>query len=206
MPEVFFLLYLRRFQSMEVQIVSFLAMLHQDYLAGSFQNRIHILDPHICDPVNVNLGIQHEALEILVADQLRQQPVVKFARSQYFDCIITQMQSVQLCAWVIFSFCYHFKKDNRKIKYLFNAVRASMWVYFTTIFLLLIWTPHWVKSLSIRLEIRTVINVFAPGNFMYGRVCVAFLLSLTIFIGFLCHYKWIVHTERQENQRLKNEK
>ncbi len=108
--------------------------------------------------------------------------------------------------WVIFSFCYHFQKDNRKIKYLFNAVRASMWVYFTTIFLLLIWTPHWVKSLSIRLEIRTVINVFAPGNFMYGRVCVAFLLSLTIFIGFLCHYKWIVHTERQENQRLKNEK
>ena len=55
---------------MEVQIVSFLAMLHQNYLAGSFQNRIHILDPHICDPVNVNFRIQYETLEILVADQL----------------------------------------------------------------------------------------------------------------------------------------
>ena len=45
------------------QIVSFLAMLHQNYLAGSFQNRIHILDPHICDPVNVNFRIQHKPQE-----------------------------------------------------------------------------------------------------------------------------------------------
>ena len=65
---------------MEVQIVSFLAMLHQNYLAGSFQNRIHILDPHICDPVNVNFRIQHETLEIPVANQFRQQPVVELAR------------------------------------------------------------------------------------------------------------------------------
>ena len=43
MPEIFFLLYLRRFQSMEVQIVSFLAMSHQNHLAGSFQNRIQML-------------------------------------------------------------------------------------------------------------------------------------------------------------------
>ena len=81
MPEIFFLLYLRRFQSMEVQIVSFLAMLHQNHLAGSFQNRIHILDPHICDSVNVNFRIQHKPLEILMADQLRQQPVVELACS-----------------------------------------------------------------------------------------------------------------------------
>ena len=108
--------------------------------------------------------------------------------------------------WVIFSLCYHFKKENRKIKYLFNATRASMWVYFTTIFLLLIWTPHWVKILSIRLEMRTVINVFAPGNFMSGRICVAFLLSLTIFMGFLCHYKWVEYNERKEIKRSKDEK
>lgn len=108
--------------------------------------------------------------------------------------------------WVIFSLCYHFKKENRKIKYLFNATRASMWVYFTTIFLLLIWTPHWVKILSIRLEMRTVINVFAPGNFMYGRICVAFLLSLTIFMGFLCHYKWVEYNERKEIKQSKDGK
>ena len=40
-----------------------------------------------------------------MADQLRQQSVIELARSQYFDCIITQMQSVQLCVWVIFLFC-----------------------------------------------------------------------------------------------------
>ena len=81
MPEIFFFVYLSCFQSMEAQIVSFLAMFHQNHLAGSFQNRIHILDPHICDPVNVNLGVQHEPLEIFMADQLRQQPVVELACS-----------------------------------------------------------------------------------------------------------------------------
>ena len=40
-----------------------------------------------------------------MADQLRQQPVVEFSRFQDFDCIITQMQSVQFCVWVIFLFC-----------------------------------------------------------------------------------------------------
>mgnify|MGYP002972114554 CR=1 FL=1 len=45
------------------------------------QHGVHIVDAHICDPVNVNLGVQHEALEILVADQLRQQPVVELACS-----------------------------------------------------------------------------------------------------------------------------
>ena len=81
MPEIFFLLYLRYFQSMEVQIVSFLAMFHQNHLAGGFQHGVHILDTHIRDPVNVNLRIQHETLEIPVANQLRQQPVVELACS-----------------------------------------------------------------------------------------------------------------------------
>ena len=76
----------------------------QCHLPDCFQHGVHIVDAHICDPVNVNLGVQHETLEILVADQLRQQPVVKFARSQYFDCIITQMQSVQLCVRTVMQF------------------------------------------------------------------------------------------------------
>lgn len=71
MSEILFFLYLRRFQSMEVQIVSYLAMFHQNHLTGGFQHGIHILDSHICDPVNVNFRIQHKPLEIPVADQLR---------------------------------------------------------------------------------------------------------------------------------------
>ena len=40
-----------------------------------------------------------------MADQLRQQPVIELPRLQYFNRIVTQMQSIQLCVWVIFSFC-----------------------------------------------------------------------------------------------------
>lgn len=58
------------------------AVFHQCHLPDGFQHGVPVVDPHIRDPVNVNLSIQHEALEILVADQLRQQPVVELARFQ----------------------------------------------------------------------------------------------------------------------------
>ena len=103
--EILVLSDLRDFQCPQVQIIFLVAVLHQCHLPDCFQHGVHIVDSHICNPVNVNLSIQHETLEIFMADQLRQQPVVKFARSQYFDCIITQMQSVQFCVWVIFLFC-----------------------------------------------------------------------------------------------------
>ena len=100
--EILVLSDLRDFQRPQMQIIFLAAVFHQCHLPDGFQNGVHILDPHICDPVNVNLSIQHKPLEILVADQLRQQSVIELARSQYFDCIITQMQSVQLCVWVVF--------------------------------------------------------------------------------------------------------
>ena len=79
--EIFIFPNLRHFQRPQMQIIFLTAVFHQCHLAGSFQNRIHIVDAHICDPVNVNFRIQHKPLEILVADQLRQQPVVELARS-----------------------------------------------------------------------------------------------------------------------------
>ena len=103
--EILILSDLRDFQRPQVQIIFVAAVFHQRHLSDGFQNGVHVVDPHICDPVNVNFGVQHKPLEILVADQLRQQSVIELARSQYFDCIITQMQSVQLCVWVIFLFC-----------------------------------------------------------------------------------------------------
>ena len=39
-----------------------------------------------------------------MADQLRQQPVVKLSILQHLNRIITQMQGFQLCVWVIFCF------------------------------------------------------------------------------------------------------
>ena len=80
MPEIFFLLYLRRFQRVQVQVAAVLPAFQQDHLPGSLQDGVHILDPHIRDPVNVNLRVQHEPLKSLVADQLRQQPVIEPAR------------------------------------------------------------------------------------------------------------------------------
>ena len=87
-----------------MQVIFFAAIFHQCHLPDSFQHGIHIVDPHIRDPVNVNLSVQHEPLEILVADQLRQQPVVELARFQYINRSITQMQLMQSCVWVIFCF------------------------------------------------------------------------------------------------------
>ena len=63
-----------------MQVIFFASIFHQCHLPDGFQHGVHIVDAHICDPVNVNLRIQYEALEILVADQLRQQPVVELAR------------------------------------------------------------------------------------------------------------------------------
>ena len=100
--EIFILSDLRDFQRPQVQVVCIAAVFHQCHLSNRFQHGVHIVDSHIRNSVNINLGVQHETLETLVTDQLRQQPVVEFARFQYIDCIITQMQSVQLCVWVIF--------------------------------------------------------------------------------------------------------
>ena len=103
--EILVLSDLRDFQCPQVQIIFLAAVFHQRHLPDGFQHGVHVVNPHIRDPVDVNLSIQHKPLEIFMADQLRQQPVIELARFQHFDCIITQVQSVQLCVWVIFLFC-----------------------------------------------------------------------------------------------------
>ena len=77
---------LRHFQCPQVQVVFIAAIFHQRHLPDGFQHSVHVVDPHIRDQVNVNLGVQHKPLKILVADQLRQQPVVELSRSQYCLC------------------------------------------------------------------------------------------------------------------------
>ena len=92
--------------------------------------------------------------------------------------------------WMIFTLWHQLKKENRKVTYLWNATRFSMWVYFSTIFLLLIWTPDWVARLNILLSRKTLFNVFSPNSRMYGRICIAFILSVFVFLSFFFHYKW----------------
>ena len=55
--EIFIFPNLRHFQRPQVQVIFFAAVFHQCHLPDSFQHGIHIVDPHICDPVNVNLSI-----------------------------------------------------------------------------------------------------------------------------------------------------
>ena len=65
-----------------------------------------------------------------------------------------------------------------------------MWIYFSSLFLSLIYTPNWMKVLSIHLESKSLFNVFKEGTYMYGRTSLAFALSALIFIVFLLHYRW----------------
>ena len=59
-------------QRPQVQVGFFAAVFHQCHLPDCFQHGVHIIDAHIRDSVNVNLSVQHEALKILMTDQLRQ--------------------------------------------------------------------------------------------------------------------------------------
>lgn len=42
----------------------FSVLFRQRHLPDGFQHGVHVIDPHIRDPVNVNFCVQHELLEI----------------------------------------------------------------------------------------------------------------------------------------------
>ena len=92
--------------------------------------------------------------------------------------------------WMIFTLWHQLKAKSKKITYLWNATRFSMWIYFSTLFISLIFTPNWMKVLSVYLERKSLFNVFKDGTYMYGRTSLAFALSAVIFIVFLLHYRW----------------
>lgn len=92
--------------------------------------------------------------------------------------------------WMIFTFLHQIMAKNRKITYLWNATRFSMWIYFSTLFTTLIYTPEWMKSLSLYLESKSLFNVFKEGTFMYGRTTLSFVLAIVVFSLFLLHYRW----------------
>ena len=69
--EILILSDLRDLQCPQVQIILIAALFHQCNLPDGFQHGVHVVDPHIRDPVNVNFGVQHKPLEIFMAYQLR---------------------------------------------------------------------------------------------------------------------------------------
>ena len=65
------------------------------------RDRLH---PHIGDLVDADFHIYHQPPEIRVGSQFVEKPVVDFAAAQTFHHIITQMQRLKFCVWVIFIF------------------------------------------------------------------------------------------------------
>lgn len=79
-------------------------MLFHDLLSVGFQNGIHVIDPHIRNPVNEDFNIHQETRKILMQSHLRSQAAVELSTFQKINHFITQMQIVQVCVWVIFCF------------------------------------------------------------------------------------------------------
>ena len=104
MGKVVFLADLRQLQSAHIQIILARIVFLHDLLPIGFQYRVHVVDPHIRNPVNKDLNVHQKPLEVLVQSQLRQQPVVELSTFQKINHFITQMQIVQVCVWVIFCF------------------------------------------------------------------------------------------------------
>ena len=97
MAKILVLLYLCKFQCPQIQIIFRFSLLHQYHLTNGLQYSVHIANPHISDPIYINLRIQHHFLKIMVTDNFRQQPGVEFPGFQNINRIITQVQGTQLC-------------------------------------------------------------------------------------------------------------
>ena len=91
------LLHLSKLQRADIKVVLTRRMAADHFLPGGLQHQIHLGNPHISDPIYINLRIQHHFLKIMVTDNFRQQPGVEFPGFQNINRIITQVQGTQLC-------------------------------------------------------------------------------------------------------------
>ncbi len=97
-------LHLPQFQRPHIEVIFSGRILAHDGLPGGLQHQIHLLHPHIGDLVDADFHIYHQPPEIRVGSQFAEKPVVDFAAAQKFHHIITQMQRLKFCVWVIFIF------------------------------------------------------------------------------------------------------
>ena len=97
-------LHLPQFQRPHIEVIFSGCILAHDGLPGGLHYQIHLLHPHIGDLVDTDFHIYHQPPEIRVGSQFAEKPVVDFAAAQKFHHIITQMQRLKFCVWVIFIF------------------------------------------------------------------------------------------------------
>lgn len=90
--------------------------------------------------------------------------------------------------WCIFA-CSHRFSEKPVIVFFDKAFQISVGLYFASLLFMLIYTPEWVKKISIYLERYSFFTIFSTGSFMYGRLFVSFLLFSLVFIGFIVIYR-----------------
>lgn len=76
------LLHLPQFQRADMKVVFPRPVAANHFLAGGLQHQVHLGNPHISDPVNEDLNIRYQSLEILIGGNLTQQPIADFSATQ----------------------------------------------------------------------------------------------------------------------------
>ena len=97
MAEKVALLYLPQLQRPHIKVILSRRMAADDRLPGGFEDQVHLLHPHIGNPVNEDFYIGHQPLEVRMRGQFAEKPVVDLATTQKFHHIVTQMQRLKLC-------------------------------------------------------------------------------------------------------------
>ena len=92
--------------------------------------------------------------------------------------------------WCAFA-CSHRFSAHPLVAFFDKAFRLSVGLYFANLLFMLLYTPEWVKKISIYLERYSFFTIFSTGSFMYGRLFVSFLLFSVVFVGFVWRYRRI---------------
>ena len=72
------LLHLTQLQRTHIEVVFSRRVFAQDGLPGGFQNKVHLVHPHIRDPVDEDFHIHHQPLEVGMRGKFAEQSVVDF--------------------------------------------------------------------------------------------------------------------------------
>ncbi len=102
--EILILVDLSQLQRPHVQIVFSGVVLFHDRFPRLGQDDVHIMNPHCSDSIHTDLRVHHQALKNRMRGDLTQQAVIDPPACHQLHHIITQVQTGQVCVWVIFYF------------------------------------------------------------------------------------------------------
>ncbi len=74
--------------------------------------------------------------------------------------------------------------------FIYQSFEVSISVYFGSLLFMFIYTPEWVKKLSLYLERYSFFTIFSTGSFMYGRLFISFLLFSILLTFFYIFHRY----------------